>query len=103
MNRKQIRYYFDKYTYNVGLRGIKSLYDCYAKPSVFKQAIWYEYAHKKCVSVITYNVNLFTVGYLSEENGVLFFNVVTKSGSGKLALGPNEKIELKRQGIKWQQ
>ena len=102
MNRSQIRYYFDRYTYNVRLRGIKSLYDCYLKPSNAKIAIWNKYAHEKCVSVITYSVFVFTIGYLSEEKGVLFFNAVTKSGSGKLALGPNEKIELKRAGIQWQ-
>lgn len=102
MNGRQIRYYFDRYTYNVGLMGFRSIDDCYLKPSNIKRAIWNEYTHKKCVSVITYNVNLFTLGYLSKEGNDYFFNVVTKSGSGKLLLGPNEKIELKRQGIQWQ-
>lgn len=108
MNRIRIREYFERYTYNVGISGVRTLTDCYSKPSNTKVSIWQGHKDRnpnaRYMSVITFNCTVFSMGWVEKENGSdnLYFRVETKGDSGKLLLGPNEKIELRRAGILWQ-
>lgn len=103
MNRAKIRAYFDKYTYNVGLEGVRTLDNCYKECSTTKRAIWQDHKNKnpgaRYMSVITHNCHSFTMGWLEKDGDDIYFRVETRAESGKMLLGSNEKIELKRQGI----
>jgi len=103
MNRAKIRAYFDRYTYNFGFEGVRTLDNCYKECSTTKRAIWQDHKNKnpgaKYMSVITHNCQSFTMGWLEKDGDDIYFRVETRADSGKMLLGPNEKVELKRQGI----
>lgn len=103
MNRAKIRAYFDRYTYNIGFEGVRTLDNCYKECSTTKRAIWQDHRNKnpgaKYMSVITHNCHTFTMGWLEKIDNSIYFRVETRTESGKMLLGPDEKIELKRQGI----
>lgn len=98
-----IRIYFDKYTYNVGLYGVKHLSDCYNKCSAEKKDIWKNISsdcfhfNGHFLSIITCSRYYFTAGYYFIKDGEYYFKVFTPSDSGVLHLGQNDIIELKRQ------
>lgn len=99
MQNNNVREYWERYVFNVGCRGVKQLHDVYNKWSDAKQEAWDQIA-KECadrngfkLSVITYSVHFFTVGYMYKDGDKLMFQVHTPTDSGTMELGPNEKTD----------
>ena len=99
MQKSKIREYWECYVFNVGCRGLSQLRDVYNKWSDVKQEAWNQIA-KECadrngfkLSVITYNVQYFTAGYMYKDGDKLMFRVHTSTDSGTMELGPNEKVD----------
>ena len=94
-----VREYWERYVFNVGCHGIRHLSDVYGKWSAAKQEAWDKIA-KECadrngfkLSVISYNVQYFTAGYMYKDGDKLMFRVHTSMRSGTMELGPNEKCD----------
>ena len=99
MQKNKVREYWERYVFNVGCRGTKQLHDVYNKWSDTKQEAWGQIT-KECadrngfkLSVITYNVQYFTAGYMYKDGDKLMFRVHTSTDSGTMELGPNEKCD----------
>lgn len=112
LSRSEVLEYFDRYTFNVGLDGCRDLNDCYKRCSETKYDIWatvkaeMDMVNGKHLSVITYNPFAFTCGFIytdnTHETKRIRFRVYTPSHTCDIELGPNELIELKRQGISYE-
>ena len=94
-----VREYWERYVFNVGCHGPRQLHDVYNKWSNTKQVAWNQIA-KECadingfkLSVITYNVQYFTAGYMYKDDDKLMFRVHTSTDSGTMEIGPNEKCD----------
>ena len=105
MTKSKVREYWERYVFNVGCHGIRQLSDVYGKASYAKQEAWNQIA-KECaskngskLSVITYSVQHFTVGYMYIDCGKLTFCVHTPTNSGTMELGPNEKCDARQHGV----
>lgn len=97
MQKSKVRGYWERYVFNVGCHGTRHLHDVYCKCSDIKQNAWDRIA-KECadrngfkLSVITYNAQYYTVGYMYKENDKLMFCVHTSAEYGTMELGQNEK------------
>lgn len=97
MIKSKVREYWERYVFNVGCHGPRQLHDVYNKWSDNKQNVWDQIA-KECanrngfkLSVITYTVQRYTVGYMYKEGDKLMFCVHTSTDSGVMELGQNEK------------
>ena len=97
MIKSKVREYWERYVFNVGCHGPRQLRDVYNKWSDTKQNAWDQIA-KECVdrngfklSVITYTMQYYTVGYMYKEGDKLMFCVHTSTDSGTMELGQNEK------------
>lgn len=105
MTKGKVRVYWERYVFNVGCHGIRQLSDVYNKWSDAKQKAWNQIA-KECaskngskLSVITYSVCRFTVGYIYIHDDKLTFCVHTPTDSGTMELGPNEKCDARQHGV----
>ena len=105
MTKSKVRDYWERYVFNVGCHGIRQLNDVYGKASDAKQEVWNQIA-KECVdrngsklSVITYSVQHFTVGYMYIHDDKLTFCVYTPTDSGTMELGPNEICDARQHGV----
>lgn len=94
-----VREYWERYVFNVGCHGPRQLHDVYNKWSNTKQVAWNQIA-KECtdrngfkLSVITYNVQYFTAGYMYKDGDILMFCFHTPTDSGIMEIGPNEKCD----------
>ena len=94
-----VREYWERYVFNVGCHGPRQLHDIYNKWSNTKQVAWNQIA-KECtdrngfkLSVITYNVQYFTAGYMYKDGDKLMFCFHTPTDSGTMEIGPNEKCD----------
>lgn len=99
MAKRIVREYWERYVFSIGCRGTKQLYDVYNKCSDAKQEAWNQIA-KECadrhgfkLSVITYNVQYFTAGYMYKDGDKLMFCFHAPISSGTMELGPNEKCD----------
>ena len=99
MQKNKVREYWERYVFNVGCHGPRQLHDIYNKWSNTKQVAWNQIA-KECadingfkLSVITYNVQYFTAGYMYKDDDKLMFRVHTSTDSGTMEIGPNEKCD----------
>ena len=99
MQNSNVREYWERYVFNVGCRGTKQLHDVYNKCSNTKQEAWNQIA-KECaarngfkLSIITYCVHWFTVGYMYKDGDKLMFCVHTPTDCDTIELGPNEKVD----------
>ena len=66
---------YDKYLYTINNYGMRRLYDVYKKPSKAKQRAWnqiltefLELGVPESLTVISYNSNKFSVGYMTKDN-----------------------------------
>ena len=105
MTKSKVREYWERYVFNVGCHGIRQLNDVYGKASDAKQEAWNQIA-KECVdrngfklSVITYSVQYFTVGYMYIHGDKLTFCVHTHIDSGTMEIGLNEKCDARQHGV----
>lgn len=105
MTKSKVREYWERYVFNVGCHGIRQLSDVYGKASYTKQEAWNQ-IEKECVdrngfklSVITYSVQHFTVGYMYIHGDKLTFCVHTPTDSGTMEIGPNEKCDARQHGV----
>lgn len=103
MNR--VRELWERYVFNVGFHGARTIHDVYGRPSSTKVSIWNDIVKSceadsgfKC-SVITYNCHFFTAGYMFKKDDKLFFKGITKSCSGIIEIGPNEKWDAVEHGV----
>lgn len=97
MIKSKVREYWERYVFNVGCHGPRQLHDVYNKWSDAKQNAWDQIA-KECadrngfkLSVITYTMQYYTVGYMYKDGDKLMFCVHTPADSGTMELGQNEK------------
>ena len=97
MTKSKVREYWERYVSKVGCHGPRQLNNVYNKWSDAKQEVWDQIA-KECadrngfkLSVITYNVQYYTAGYMYKDGDKLMFCVHTSSDSGTMELGQNEK------------
>lgn len=97
MIKSKVREYWERYVFNVGCHGPIQLNNVYNKWSDVKQNAWDQIA-KECagrngfkLSVITYTMQRYTVGYMYKDGDKLMFCVHTASDSGTMELGQNEK------------
>lgn len=97
MIKSKVREYWERYVFNVGCNGVRQLHDVYGKCSAAKQEAWNRIA-KECadrngfkLSVITYNAQYYTVGYMYKEGDKLMFCIHTSADSGIMELSQNEK------------
>ena len=90
MKTSQVKSYYERYMCAVKYYGNRHISDCYKKPSCAKMdaeiAIENEIYSKGGYgySVITYNTNMFTCGYLFMRDGELWFAVHTPSYYGEM-------------------
>lgn len=105
MTKGKVREYWERYVFNVGCHDIRQLSDVYGKASDVKQEAWNQIA-KECadrngfkLSVVTYSVQHFTVGYMYIDCGKLTFCVHTPTDSGTMEIGPNEKCDARQHGV----
>lgn len=99
---KKAREYFDRWCFNIRLRGILTVYTAYRKPSELKQEIW-EKLVTRCdsvrgigLSVISYSVQFFTAGFMYKDLGEWYFVVETPTTSHVISLTNNDLIEPRR-------
>lgn len=97
MTKSKVREYWERYVFNVGCNGPRQLNNVYNKWSAAKQEAWDRIA-KKCtdrngfkMSVITYTMQHYTVGYMYKDGDKLMFIVYTSTDVGTMELGQNEK------------
>ena len=97
MTKNKVREYWERYVFNVGCHGVRQLNNVYNKWSDVKQNAWDQIA-KECadrngfkLSVITYTMQRYTVGYMYKDGDKLMFRVHTSTDSGEMELGQNEK------------
>lgn len=101
MTTKRKNAYFNAYIEKVKKFGPRSLYDCYKKPSDIKKEIWSqltknEFSNYLGVSVITYDVFMFTVGGIHKDSdGRVWFRVESPSDSGLLKLDDEQIKHIK--------
>ncbi len=97
MTKSKVREYWERYVFNVGCHGPRQLNNVYNKWSDAKQEAWDQIA-KECadrngfkLSIITYTMQRYTVGYMYKDGDKLMFCTHTSSDSGTMELGQNEK------------
>lgn len=101
----KIREYFDRYTYNVGLRGTQRIDQAYGTFSSKKAASWNKICgdcidlHGHYLTVITHNGWYYSAGFLYKIDEAYYFRVYTASDRGEMRLSNNDIIELIRQGM----
>lgn len=91
MKTSQVKAYYERYLYAVRQYGCRSLNNCYKNPSWAKVKAEREII-KECYndkggygySVISYNINMFTCGYLFNRDGELWFAVHTPTNYGEM-------------------
>lgn len=105
MTKVKVRGYWERYVFNVGCHGIRQLNDVYDRWSNAKQEAWNQIA-KECadkngfkLSVITYSVHHFTVGYMYMHSDKLTFCVHTPTDSGTMEIRLNEKRDARQHGV----
>lgn len=93
MKTSQVKAYYERYMYAVNNYGYRRIYDCYNNPSGAKVSAEREIV-KECdnkdgygYSVISYNTNIFTCGYLFNRDNELWFAVHTPSYYGEMKVG----------------
>lgn len=90
MKTSQVKSYYERYNDAVSRYGYRRICDCYKSPSWAKMSAEREIAkemHNKDgygYSVISYNTNIFTCGYLFNRDGELWFSVHTPSYYGEM-------------------
>lgn len=90
MKTSQVKSYYERYQYAVNKHGYRHLYDCYNRPSGAKESAERAIIKECCdkdgygYSVISYNTNMFTCGYLFNRDGELWFAVHTPSYYGEM-------------------
>lgn len=95
MKTSQIKSYYERYKYAVNQYGYRHLCDCYKNPSCAKmgaeRAIAGEIYSRDGYgySVISYNTNMFTCGYLFNRDGELWFAVHTPRHYGEMKVEEN--------------
>ena len=91
MKTSQVKAYYERYMHAVNKFGYRSIYDCYKNPSwakveaenaILKEC--YNYYDGYGYSVISYNINMFTCGYLFNKDGELWFAVHTPNYYGAM-------------------
>ena len=105
MTKSKVREYWECYVFKVGCHGIRQLNNVYKSWSDAKQEAWNQIA-KECadrngfkLSVITYSVLYFTVGYMYIHDDKLMFCVHTPTDSCTMEIGPNEKCDARQHGV----
>ena len=105
MTRERIRYYWERYVYNVGARGVWAITDAYKCPSSAKVSAW-TIIKNQCeqrkgfkMSVITHSCHFFTVGYMFKDNDNLMFRVETPTDCGEMVIGQDEKWYAIQHGV----
>ena len=90
MKTSRVKEYYQYYMRAVNYYGHRHINDCYKKPSCAKMSAEKTIANEiYCrdgygYSVITYNTNMFTCGYLFNRDGELWFAVHTPSHYGEM-------------------
>ena len=90
MKTSRVKAYYQDYMWAVNKYGYRHLGDCYKKPSYAKESAERSIAYMMHIiggygySVITYNTNMFTCGYLFNRDGELWFAVHTPSYYGEM-------------------
>lgn len=93
MKTSRVKAYYQDYMRAVSKHGYRSIFDCYKNPSLAKviadKSIVNEIYSKGGYgySVISYNTNMFTCGYLFKRDGELWFAVHTPSYYGEMKVG----------------
>lgn len=97
MQKSKVRGYWERYVFNVGCHGPRQLHDVYDKWSDTKQNVWDQIA-KECadrngfkLSIITYTMQRYTVGYMYKDGDKLMFCVHTALDYDTMELDQNEK------------
>ena len=73
----------------------RGLWDVYKKPSSRKKIIWNKYVNMFHATILSYNCQLFTVGYLELIDNKIIFHVETYGGSHEYELIEAEKQLLR--------
>ena len=90
MKTSQVKSYYERYMYAVNKYGYRYLNDCYKNPSGAKMSAERAIAndiHSKDgygYSIISYNAQMFTCGYLFRKDGELWFAVETPMYYGEM-------------------
>ena len=90
MKTSQVKSYYVRYRYEVNYYGYRSIFECYKNPSCAKMSAERAVIDEMCskdgygYSVISYNTNMFTCGYLFNRDGELWFAVHTPSYYGEM-------------------
>lgn len=90
MKTSRAKAYYQDYMYAVNKYGYRHLSDCYKKPSYAKVNAERAIAYRMYIrdgygySVISYNTNMFTCGYLFNRDGELWFAVHTPIDCGEI-------------------
>lgn len=90
MKASQVKPYYERYRYEVNYYGYRSIFDCYKNPSWRKISAERAIINEMCskagygYSVISYNTNMFTCGYLFNKDGELWFAIHTPSYYGEM-------------------
>lgn len=101
MTIKKKNEYFDSYIEKIKRHGPRNLYDCYKEPSDIKKEIWSqliknEFSDYLGVSVISYNVFMFTVGGVHKDSDDrVWFRVESPGDSGFLKLDDEQIKRVK--------
>lgn len=105
MTKSKVREYWERYVFNVGCHGTRQLRNVYNRWSDAKQEAWDQIAKERVnrsgfkLSVITYSIMYFTVGYIYIHDNKLTFCVHTPTDSGTMELGPNEICDARQHGV----
>ena len=93
MKTSQVKYYYERYKYAVNKYGYRHLSDCYKNPSWAKVSAERVIAGEMCskdgygYSIISYNAQMFTCGYIFRKDGELWFAVETPMYYGEMKVG----------------
>ena len=93
MKASRVKEYYQDYMRAVNKYGYRHLSDCYKNPSWAKASAERVIAGEMCskdgygYSVISYNTNIFTCGYLFSRDDALWFAVHTPSYYGEMKVG----------------
>ena len=95
MKTSQVKHYYVRYRNEVNYYGYRSIFDCYKNPSCAKMSAERAIIDEMCskdgygYSVISYNAQMFTCGYLFKKDGELWFAVETPMYYGEMKVGEN--------------
>ena len=95
MKTSRVKAYYQDYMWAVNKYGYRDLCDCYKNPSWAKVRAEREIVEEICnkggygYSVISYNISMFTCGYLYRHNGDTYFVIHTPTDRGMMLIEEN--------------